>query len=178
MDTLTQDSPAVASRRWFDLQRPLPPEDARGRTTAYVYGNVLVLAAVVQATFDHVTVRSVVMVLGTAATTFLAHVFAGAITSTTWSWRTLLHEARDARPILTAGVLPAVLLATALVGLPAPLAVVLAEVLLIVRIAATGVVAARLTSEPTSRSAAVVGIVVAALAVAIVLLKVVLTSHV
>jgi hypothetical protein len=178
MDALLQESPNVPRRRWFDLRQPLPPREARERTTAYVYGNVLVLAAVVQATLGEVTGRSVVIVLGTAVTTFMAHVFAGVVTSTTWSRRTLLHEARDARPILTAGLVPAALLWLALYWLPAPLAVVLAEVLLIVRIAVTGKVAARLAGEPTSRITAVAGIVIALVALVIVLMKVALTSHV
>jgi hypothetical protein len=177
MDTLTQDRPTT-SRRWFDLRQPLPPKDARERTTAYIYGNILVLAAVVQATFDDVTWRSVVVVLGTAATTFMAHAFAGVITSATWSWSTVRHEARDSMPILTSGFVPAVLLSLAVFGMPAGIAVVLAEVLLIVRVAAIGNVAARLTGEPTSTSTVIAGIVVALLALVIVVIKVVLTAHV
>lgn len=175
MDTLSQDTPAVSQRRWFDLQRPLSRGEARERTTAYIYGNVLVLAAVVQATFDDVNARSVVVVLGTAATAFMAHVFAGVVTSTTWSRLTLLREARSSMPILTSGIVPAALLWMGLFGLPTLLAVLLAEVLLIVRIAMTGVVAARLSSEPASRSAVVAGVVAALVALAIVTVKVIST---
>jgi hypothetical protein len=177
LTTLRQTMPTVPERRWFDLRQALPPEDAQKRTVAFIYGNILVLAAVVSATFSDVNGRSVVIVLGTAATTFMAHVLAGVVTSTTWSRRTLLHEARDSMPILTSGFVPAVLLSLALLGLPALLAVLLAEALLIVRIAVTGMVAARLTSEPASRSTVVAGGIVALVALVIVTIKVAMTAH-
>jgi hypothetical protein len=176
MTALRLHGPTVP-RRWFDLRRPLPPEDARKRTVAFIYGNILVLAAVVQATFIDLNARSVVVVLGTAATTFMAHVFAGVVTSTTWSWHTLRREARDSMPILTSGFAPALLLSLALFGLPALLAVLLAELLLIIRIGTTGMVAARLASEPASKSAVISGVVVALLALGIVVVKVVMTGH-
>ena len=56
---------------------PLEPARAARRLSAYVYGNILVLAAVAASTpssIEHGT--AAVLVLATAVTTFLAHVFA------------------------------------------------------------------------------------------------------
>jgi hypothetical protein len=155
MNSPGQAAPTVPKRRWFDRRTPLPTEVARHRTTAFIYGNILVLA--------------------TAVTTFLAHVFADVITST-WSWRTVLHAARDSAPILTSGIIPAALLLLApLLGFPSSLAVVFAELLLVARIALVGIVVARLRTEPTSSSTVLAGIALAVLGLIIVVTKVVLT---
>lgn len=164
----------VSQRRWFDLRRPLSVVDAQHRTTAFIYGNILVLAALVQVSLEEIDGQSVVTVLGTAVTVFLAHVFAGVVTST-WSWRTLLTEARDSRPILTSGLVPSFLLLTALLGVPASVAVLLAELVLVARLALIGIVVARLRGLPTSRGTLLAGIGVAVLALIIVILKVWLT---
>ena len=103
MNSSAQAAPTVPKRRWFDRRTPLPSEVGQHRTTAFIYGNILVLAAVVQVSLHPITGRSVVTVLATAVTTFLAHVFADVITST-WSWRTVRHAARDSGPILTSGI--------------------------------------------------------------------------
>ena len=84
MNSSAQAAPTVPKRRWFDRRTPLPSEVGQHRTTAFIYGNILVLAAVVQVSLHPITGRSVVTVLATAVTTFLAHVFADVITST-WS---------------------------------------------------------------------------------------------
>ena len=175
MNSPGQAAPTVPKRRWFDRRTPLPTEVARHRTTAFIYGNILVLAAVVQVSLHPITGGSVVTVLATAVTTFLAHVFADVITST-WSWRTVLHAARDSAPILTSGIIPAALLLLApLLGFPSSLAVLFAELLLVARIALVGIVVARLRTEPTSSSTVLAGIALAVLGLIIVVTKVVLT---
>lgn len=103
---------------WMTRRTPLPSETVRHRTTAYIYGNVLVLAAVMSLGLHEVTGWSVVTVLGVAVSTFLAHLFAGAVTSTDWSRQTLLAQARDSAPILTSGLVPVLVLLTALLGAP------------------------------------------------------------
>jgi hypothetical protein len=175
MNSHPQAAPTVPKRRWFDRRKLLTSEVAQHRTTAFVYGNILVLAAVVQVSLHEITGRSVVTVLATAVTTFLAHVFAGVITST-WSWRAVLREARDSAPILTSGIIPAALLLLApLVGFPSSAAVLLAELLLVARIASVGIVVARLRNEPTSASTVLAGVALALLALIIVVTKAVLT---
>ena len=175
MNSSAQAASTVPRRRWFDRRTPLPSEVGQHRTTAFIYGNILVLAAVVQVSLHPITGRSVVTVLATAVTTFLAHVFADVITST-WSWRTVRHAARDSGPILTSGIIPAaLLLLVPLLGLPSSWAVLLAELLLVARIAAVGLVVARLRTEPTSLSTVLAGIALALLALIIVVTKAVLT---
>lgn len=170
MSSPLEAAPA-GKRRWFDTRQPLPPRDATHRTTAFIYGNVLVLAALVQVSFDELSSVSVVAVLATAVSTFLVHIFAGVIT-TTWSWHSVRREARDSAPILTSGVLPAALLLIFL-GVP-PLAVILAELLVIVRIGLIGVVVARLRTEPVNIGTVGAGSALAMLALVIVVTKVVL----
>jgi hypothetical protein len=174
MNSSAQAAPTVPKRRWFDRRTPLPSEVGQHRTTAFIYGNILVLAAVVQVSLHPITGRSVVTVLATAVTTFLAHVFADVITST-WSWGTVRHAARDSGPILTSGIIPAALLLLALFGFSSSAAVLLSELLLVARIAAVGIVVARLRTEPTSLSTVLAGIALALLALIIVVTKAVLT---
>jgi hypothetical protein len=175
MNSPAHAAATVPDRRWFDRRKPLPSEVAQHRTTAFIYGNILVLAAVVQVSLHEITGRSVVTVLATAVTTFLAHVFADVITST-WSWLTVLHAARDSAPILTSGIIPATLLLLApMLGFPSSVAVLLAELLLVARIASVGIVVARLRTEPTSSNTVLGGIALALLGLIIVVTKVVLT---
>lgn len=160
---------------WMARRTPLPAETIRHRMTAYIYGNVLVLAAVMSLGQHEVTGWSVVTVLGVAVSTFLAHLFAGAVTATDWSWRTLRSQARDSAPILTSGLVPVLLLLTALVGAPATLAVIVASLLLIVRLGFVGVLVAGLRRETPSTGNVVAGVTFALVALVIVLIKVTLT---
>lgn len=170
---------APSLRRWFrhrmvPRDKPLPAEDITHRTTAFVYGNVLVLAALVQVSLSTITGQSVVTVLATAVSTFLVHIFAGVIT-TTWSKASLKRNTRDSTPILTAGLLPsALLLLTVIFGVPQLLTTTLAELLIVARIALIGVVVARLRDEPATRSTMLAGIALALLGLSIVVTKVVL----
>lgn len=163
----------VRPRRWFDLRHPLPPQDARHRTTAFIYGNIVVLAALVPINFHEVSGADVVAILGIAVSTFLVHVFADVVTSP-WSRDSIRRGVWDSAPILTSGVLPALLVIAALLGAPALVALLLAELLLVLRLALLGVVVARLQSRPTSAGPVWAGIGLAVVALVIVLIKVVL----
>ena len=77
--------------------------------------------------------------------------------------------------LLTSGIIPAALLLLALFGFSSSAAVLLAELLLVARIAAVGIVVARLRTEPTSLSTVLAGIALALLALIIVVTKAVLT---
>jgi len=168
-------APAVAERRWFDRREPLPLEDAKHRTTAFVYGNVVVLAALVEVSLHEITGRSVVVVLGTAVSTFLVHLFANVLT-TSWTWPSMRREARNSSPILTSGLLPAaLLLTTILFGAPSSVTVAVAQAVVIVQIALTGLVVARFRTEPTSSSTVIAGVALALLGMIVVVTKVVLT---
>lgn len=161
-------------------REPLPQPSASGRISAYIYGNVLVLAALVPV----VTTRQYVgiaIVAGTALSTFIAHVFAEAVAQTVHTGRQLtrserISELRDSVPILSSAVLPCLILATAAVGWLEPrTAQILAEVVVLVRIASTVFVIDRLLGrKPTTTTiAAAVGL--ALLATIVVVVKVVLT---
>ena len=46
MDPSAQAAATVPRRRWFDRRTPLPSEVGQHRTTAFIYGNILVLAGI------------------------------------------------------------------------------------------------------------------------------------
>ncbi|MGV9858601.1 hypothetical protein ACWDTD_08100 [Gordonia sp. NPDC003425] len=75
-----RDTGAVAGWRGILTERrggPLPPRRAASRLSAYVYGNILVLAAVVAVSpHDLESGHAFWIVIGTGATTYVAHVFA------------------------------------------------------------------------------------------------------
>src|SRR3954469_4519853 len=105
-----------AQRPLWARRHPLEAADGARRTTAYVYGNVLVLAALaVVSPADVTTGRGFWLVLGTAVSTYIAHVFAEAMGDQVThpepiTGRTVLRLARESFPVLTSGVLPAAIL--------------------------------------------------------------------
>ena len=140
----------------------LPVERARARVSAYVYGNILVLSAVVTATPEAVrNGHALVYVLGTTVTTFLAHVLAHDFASAVGAGagfdhaRHLRAELRDAVPILSSGSVPALLL---LIGAVTDRRPVLLELVaagvVITRLAGMGPVVARLSSAAVGDSEA------------------------
>jgi hypothetical protein len=72
MDPSAQAAATVPRRRWFDRRTPLPSEVGQHRTTAFIYGNILVLAAVVQVSLHPITGRGAVTVLAGIALALLA----------------------------------------------------------------------------------------------------------
>jgi hypothetical protein len=153
---------------------------AESRVAAFVYGNVLVLAAVVGASPSAVeSGTAVTLVVGTVASTFVAHVLAhsiGALLSGHEGRAAARVALRDAVPILSSGLTPAVLLAaTALGWVPGPWGQSLSAAVLLGRIASTGVVHRRLRSDVPLRRAWTIGITAAAVAAVAVVLKLTLT---
>ena len=115
-----------------------------------------------------------VVVIGTALSTFIAHAFAeylggdGSVHP-----RALL---RESLPILTTALVPLLLLLISRVGrLESHTAVLVAELVIIGRIASTGMVAARLRDEKSPLRILLAGAIVGGVALLIVLLKVALT---
>jgi hypothetical protein len=163
-------------------RHPLDLEDAATRTTAYVYGNILVLAALVaQSTEDVTTGRALWVVLGTSVSTFVAHVFAEAMGDQVRSddqptLRKGLKLARESLPVLTSGYVPAVfLLAGWLTILPDEMSIWLAEAVVLLRIAGTGIIVARLRNERSSFRLICIGVAMAVVCTLISGLKVYLT---
>jgi hypothetical protein len=168
LGTLTRHRDDVATAR------------AESRVSAYVYGNVLVLAAVVGASPAAVASgTAVVLVVGTVLSTYVAHVLAHAIGSLFGGedGRTAVAvELRDAVPIISSGITPALLLGAAALGwLPALWGQALSAVVLLGRIASTGVVYRRLRADVPLRRAWTVGALAAGVAAVAVVLKLALT---
>jgi hypothetical protein len=99
---------------------PLPPERAASRLSAYVYGNILALGPVAFATARTIDDgAAAALVVGTGATTFLAHIFAHFVAHATVAGHEpsradqrqhAAEELRDAVPIASSAFAPAVLL--------------------------------------------------------------------
>ncbi|GAB18452.1 hypothetical protein GOEFS_054_00660 [Gordonia effusa NBRC 100432] len=168
---------------------PLPARRASARLSAYVYGNILALAAVVIATpAAIVDGHAAAVVIATGMTTYVAHVFSefvaqGSIPSD--DTRELpparrrehaLQELSDATPIATSASLPAIALALGWLDiLPASWAFLAAGAIVIFRIATVQVVTERIRGNPLTPQVFVAGLVTAAVAALIVVLKVLLT---
>src|SRR5215217_8494190 len=141
--------------KWFS-DRLL--ERVRSRVGAYIYGNILVLAAIFATSPQSIAHWSaVVIVVATSATTFFAHVFAhriGQAIGRDDDEALRLHlaqEARDAVPIMNSGAGPAVFLALGALGfLPPGFSQLLAEAYVVVRLAATGIIMRRISDEASS----------------------------
>ena len=121
--------------------------------------------------------------IGTAVSTFVAHVFAESLgglvrhpATSPVTARSALLLARESWPVLTSGLLPAAILAVGWLGLiPADPALLLADAVVLLRIAGTGIIVARLRNEPSSLRIILLGVAVAVVAALISLLKVYLT---
>lgn len=160
--------------RWYQRRTPLESHEASRRLSAYVYGNILILAALVPFQEETDARHAMIVVIGTALCTFIAHAFSeylggdGSVHP-----RALV---RESMPILTTALVPLLLLwLSEVTRLQMGTALLIAEIVIIGRIASTGMVAARLRNEKSRWRVLLAGVVVAAAAFGIVLLKVTLT---
>ena len=177
---LAYDLAVFRTRR---LHEDLPVERVRSRVSAYIYGNIFVLAAIFATSPEGVTHwTAVVIVVATSATTFFAHVVAHNIGQAIG--RTddedlrvqLAQEARDAVPIMTSGTVPAVLLALGALGwLPPLLSQLLAEAYVVVRLAGTGIIVRRLSGAASPQGGLWSGLALAGIGVVIAALKEIFT---
>ncbi len=160
----------------------LARERAAARTTAYVYGNIILFATVIPLTAaDLHHHHAALLVLGVAASTYLAHVFADIIGHQVKSGTPLdrpgrRRELRDALPIVSSAWVPALLLFLGGLGwLPERGAVLAAEGYLLLRMALVGLVVERLRSdERVSLRTLLSGLLLAAAAAAIAIVKAIL----
>ncbi|SFA44528.1 hypothetical protein SAMN05444374_103100 [Rhodococcoides kroppenstedtii] len=157
----------------------MSPERASRRLSAYVYGNVLVLAAVAASPLGYVEDgTAALLVLGTGVSTFLAHIFADTVAASAIraERRHVLEELRDSVPIASSAAVPAALLAVATTDLvSAALAQALLAGLIARRVSGIPVVAARLRGSEVSFRVVVAGIVLALVAAVVIAVKIVLT---
>lgn len=170
------------SRVWRPLTRrrdDVDPHRAQSRVAAYVYGNVLVLAAVVGTSPAAVdSGAAVTIVVGTVLSTYVAHVLAHSVGAlfTGGQRRELRDAARDATPVLSSGALPAAVLAATALGWPPEVwGQSLAAAVGLVRVAGIGLVYRRLQADVPLGRALLVGAVAAAVALVAVVLKLALT---
>ncbi|SNT45894.1 hypothetical protein [Rhodococcoides kyotonense] len=169
-------------RPLLSRNEPLDPTNTASRISAYVYGNILILAALIPLTTpEQHTFQGLAIVVGTGLSTFVAHAFAESVgesvrTGSHLSRSQRLEQLRDSVPILSATVLPAGLLAIGWWGLLDPaIGQIAAEVIIIGRIASTNFVIGRLRGEKPTRGTLFGSIALAGAAAIIVFIKIVLT---
>jgi VIT1/CCC1 family predicted Fe2+/Mn2+ transporter len=159
--------------------------------SSYIYGNITVLAVAIAVDPEQIHHgAAVATVLATAVLTYLAHVLShlvahglgadadGADGADDRAARrqSVATIVRNANPIATSGLIPAVLYAAAWVGwLPAEWAQIAATVILVVRIGMVGVFMQRFSGKQPTFLGLWGGIVLAGVAFVIGLVKVVLT---
>jgi hypothetical protein len=160
-------------------RRPPPIDEAADRISAYVYGNILVLAALVLLTHDDIEHGAgLAIVAGTAVSTFVAHAFAERLGSAVREGEhaRLRVVLRDSLPIISSAALPALLMAAAAIGWLSPaVALRIAEVSVVARLGGTAFVVSRLQGRPVTARTWFESIALAVAAVAIVGLKLQLT---
>ena len=171
---LAYDLTVLTARRQHDP----PVERLRSRVGAYIYGNILVLAAILATSSQGIAHWSAVVVVATSATTFLAHVVAHNTGQAIGRPRDealrlqLAQEARDAVPIMNSGAGPAVFLALGALGfLPPGLSQVLAEAYVVVRLAGTGIIVRRISGDASRLAGPWSGLALAGIGVVIAALK-------
>jgi hypothetical protein len=157
---------------------------ARHRISAYIYGNITILAAVVAVDEESVeNGHGLLTVSATALATFIAHITADIVSERVRPEHTpekprgeVLAELRDATPIATSAVVPFLLLLLGTLGvLSDPLAQLTAAAAIIVRLAGVGLITQRLSGRPRSVPAFWGGIALAVLSTAIAVTKALLT---
>ena len=153
------------------------------RISAFIYGNILVLSALVVLSPDALqTTRALVYVLGVGFSTFIAHVvsdiFAHLLRHPHGEglFAKLPSELRDAAPIASYAMLPTVVLVAAWLGwIEAELAWAMAIGVTLVRLSLLGPISAWMAREPFSLWPLAAGVLLALLIAVIALLKAVLT---
>lgn len=153
------------------------------RVSAFLYGNILILSALLVLTPDSLhTSRSIVSVLGVGLSTYVAHVVSDVVAHLLRHpdgeglWARLPGELRDALPIATSALLPTAVLGAALLGWLEPgTAWAIAVGVMLVRLSLLGPIAAWMARAPVSLWPFLAGVLLAALVAVIAVLKVVLT---
>lgn len=159
----------------------LSPEDAATRIAAYVYGNIVVLAALVSLNReDALTGHSALAIAGVAVSTFLTHVLAHGIGHRLHAlgpltWPDVQFELRGSLPILTSAFFPSLLmLITAATSIPGAYAQVFVGLFLVIRLGLLGALVAQVRGTPSSARIVAASAGLALLAAVVTTLKVLL----
>lgn len=162
--------------RWL-TSSDVTPGEAAGRISAYVYGNILILAALVPLTLSKSDTVGILVVVGTSFSTFLAHLFAESVgDQVRGSPEPLSRLLRDSLPILTSALVPVLVLVTVWRDWLTPqVGHLLAELYLVVRLAGIPVVITRLRGERPATATLFGSAALVVIALVIVVLKVLLT---
>ncbi len=157
----------------------LTVERLRVRLAAYVYGNILVLTAIVIATGKSIVGGEAALLVSiTALTTYGAHILAHDVGQQLGREHGahrphMKHEILDALPILVSGVVPAVILfAASFDVVPTQLAQLTAALWVVGRLALIGFLVERLSGRRATWRTLSGGIALAALSAVVVVLKV------
>ncbi len=160
-------------------RREVSREEVADRISAYVYGNILTMAALVVLHHDEIeSGAGLAIVVGTAVSTFVAHAYAESLGGIARgaedpSLRVVL---RDSMPIISAAAVPVLLMAVgALEWIDPVVCLRIAEAWVVVRLALTGFIVGRLRGIPVTLHTWIASIGLAAVALVIVAIKVVLT---
>ena len=165
----------------FTRDSPLDRKHAAPRISAYIYGNILILAVLIPLHVEDDFV-GIAILAGTAASTFIAHVFAEGVSRRVSDGKVqptrseALGHLRDSVPILTSALLPCAILLLGLIGWIEPrTAQLVAEIVILLRIGGTVFVIDRLNNERPSRATLFSSGAVTLVATVIVAIKVVVT---
>jgi hypothetical protein len=167
---------------WWRGDRPLTSHDAASRITAFVYGNILVLASLLALSpGDLLGVKAIAYVLGTGLSTFVAHVVAEVVGSSIHSptdqtneakWQSLRHHFADALPIASSAIMPALLLTLALMGWIDPaIGLMLSIIVTVVRLSGLGWVVGRLRQRRASFRTFLIGMMLGVVCIVVAILK-------
>lgn len=152
--------------------------DAAHRTSAFIYGNILVLAALIVISPEQIeTGYALPVVLGTGLSTYLAHCVAEqqeihVLHGRKVNPRVLKRAFRNALPVLSSTAIPTVILSLGYWKLTSvDTAWTLANTLIIIRLLFNGIIVARYREEKITLRAILSGLVLAIAATAVALLK-------
>lgn len=160
---------------------PIPVEDYASRISAYVYGNILVLTALIPLNHSTGITRAGLVVIATSLSTFVAHAFAESVGRSARSGRQLttterIAELRDSVPVLTSGIVPTIVVGMGGLGwIELGTALILAEIWVVTRIAGITYVITRLRGERPTGQTLIGSLVLGVIAVVIVAIKLFLT---
>lgn len=162
----------------------LDVDRARHRTSAFVYGNITVLGALVAVDPHAVeTGHGAIAVGATAVATLIAHIAADLVSERVRPDHVprkpreeVTEELRDATPIATSGGIPVLFLLLGTLGiLPPNIALWIGIAVVVGRLAMTGVVTERLSGRSASPAALWGGIVLAVISAVVAVGKALLT---